>query len=195
MFAYKLWRKQTAREHQTKMAKQPRRYFQPDDHEGENSLTPSRLKRLRKSAQVAVMVAWFNGRYEDPAHETPYESAEGGYQYIWGGPYDAKEELFDEFGDLIDEAVIDEAVAKVESDGTIEWAPGSNHPNMRDREEEALAEEREEVLYTPEAEPAANLQWVLDQLANGAEITLGTREEAVARSSGTRTTRPTAISI
>lgn len=36
---------------------------------------------------------WFFYMYEDPASQTPYESAEGGYQYIWGGPFEAREEI------------------------------------------------------------------------------------------------------
>lgn len=38
---------------------------------------------------VAQMVSWFQERYKDPANGVPFNSAEGGYQYVHGGPYDA----------------------------------------------------------------------------------------------------------
>lgn len=69
------------------------------------------------------MVEWFHSNYEDPADQTPYETAEGGYQWIWGGPYDASEEIEGMFGNLISEALIKQAVAEVQSDGIVDWAP------------------------------------------------------------------------
>jgi len=80
---------------------------------------------------IEIMVKWFFENFEDPAEETPFESAEGGYQYIWGGPYDANEELQDAFcpevGDPTFDAVEKACMAaaeKVEEDGW-EWAPAS----------------------------------------------------------------------
>jgi hypothetical protein len=61
--------------------------------------------------------------FEDPAESAPYVSAEGGYQWIWGGPYDAKEELWSKFGTIVPEVWIDEVVEKIESDGLTDWAP------------------------------------------------------------------------
>jgi len=46
------------------------RYYSPDDFE--TYVTPSRLKRLGRHKQVAYMVHWFNGMFEDPQNETPY---------------------------------------------------------------------------------------------------------------------------
>lgn len=71
---------------------------------------------------VEAMVEWFHANFEDPAQETPYETAEGGYQYIWGGPYDASEELWDAFSDARDE-LIARAVDEIQSDGLFYWAP------------------------------------------------------------------------
>ena len=64
------------------------RYFSEDDFE--HGVTPSRLKRLGKAKQRKYMLYWFRERFEDPVEETPYNSREGGYLYIWGGPYDAR---------------------------------------------------------------------------------------------------------
>jgi hypothetical protein len=74
------------------------------------------------------MVHWFHGLFCDPADETPYIGREGGYQYIWGGPYSANEELYAEFGAIATEDAIAEAINEVERDSIYEWAPSHNHP-------------------------------------------------------------------
>ena len=51
------------------------------------------FRRMRKAQKLEMMIEWFHQNYEDPAESTPYESAEGGYIWIWGGPYDARDEL------------------------------------------------------------------------------------------------------
>src|SRR6266851_1816760 len=68
-------------------------------------------------AQKEVMREWFYQHYTDPVDNTPYESAEGGYQYIWGGPYDARDELYAMFGDIVPETLIEEVVQEIEKDG------------------------------------------------------------------------------
>ena len=76
--------------------------------DGERSISASTLARAPRTTQLEAMRTWFYEHYQDPAESCPYESAEGGYQYVWGGPYDPKDELYTEFGDIISEAVIDE---------------------------------------------------------------------------------------
>ena len=68
------------------------------------------------------METWFRGLYEDPAERTPYESAEGGYIWIWGRPYEAHEVLGDEFGDIVDQDLIDSLVSDLDSECWV-WAP------------------------------------------------------------------------
>jgi hypothetical protein len=46
------------------------------------------------------MREWFKERYKDPADGVPYDSGEGGYQYIHGGPYDPQDVLMAEFGEV-----------------------------------------------------------------------------------------------
>jgi hypothetical protein len=72
-----------------------RRYYSEDDIE--RGITPSELKRAGRERQKEYMHHWFHRNFEDPVQETPYNSQEGGYLYIWGGPYDAREQLYDEF--------------------------------------------------------------------------------------------------
>jgi len=81
------------------------------------------LQHLEKSEQIKVMKAWFYENFEDPAENTPYVSADGGYQWIWGGPYDASEVLSSEFGEHVPEEVIEEIAAEVQADGLYDWAP------------------------------------------------------------------------
>lgn len=86
-------------------------------------LTPRpNLTHCDDDEKVQRMVKWFFENYEDPAERTPYESAEGGYQYIWGGPDDAREVLSEVF-DLVSEEVIGQAVNEIEEDGQDEWVP------------------------------------------------------------------------
>lgn len=84
------------------------------------------IKELEEAAperQQEMLVAWFKSRYEDPAQETPYDGREGGYQYVGGGPYEARDELGDNFSGLVSDEVIEAAAEDIESDGTYEWAP------------------------------------------------------------------------
>ena len=68
------------------------------------------------------MEGWFRQRFEDPAESTPYDSASGGYQWIWGGPYDAEEELHGKFQGIVPDELIEELVTSLQRE-CIEWAP------------------------------------------------------------------------
>lgn len=83
------------------------------------------IARLDRIDQIQLMTDWFEHNFADPVHEMPYNSSEGGYQYPFGGPYDASDQLQDRFSGFLEYSVIEEAVANVESDGTSEWAPSS----------------------------------------------------------------------
>jgi hypothetical protein len=79
------------------------------------------IEKMNKDEQISIMKKWFLENFENPAESTPYDSAEGGYIYIWGGPYNAREELDSEFGDIVPEDVIEELVDDLEDDA-FEWA-------------------------------------------------------------------------
>lgn len=68
---------------------------------------------------IEEMVEWFFDHYEDPAQGVPHDSGEGGYQYILGGPYGAREELQEQFPN-VDLEDIDEAASQIEAEG-YEW--------------------------------------------------------------------------
>jgi hypothetical protein len=82
----------------------------------------SSLRDTDTETQMAAMENWFWANYEDPAENTPYVGSEGGYQFIHGGPFDAREELEGEFADVVAEDAFEEVVRSIERDGT-EWAP------------------------------------------------------------------------
>ncbi len=82
----------------------------------EESITRSAFRKMGKQKQIDVMKRWFRERYEDPAHSTPYCSEEGGYIYINGGPFDAREELEDEFGDRAKDGTIESLATELESE-------------------------------------------------------------------------------
>lgn len=79
------------------------------------------LAAAARDEQLELLERWFRSRYEDPAQRTPYEGREGGYIYIWGGPYDAREELSN-FDEVVPDDVIDELVDTLEQECHV-WAP------------------------------------------------------------------------
>ena len=75
------------------------------------------------SHAVELMVQWFFTNFEDPAEGTPHH--EGEFVFIWGDPFDAREELEAAFGNTATEQALEDAVTRIEED-CYEWAPSSN---------------------------------------------------------------------
>lgn len=82
--------------------------------------------------QKVFLEEWFRANYEDPANRLPYESAEGGYLWIWGGPYDAREELEGNFGGIASDHVIEELAAELTEENW-EWAPTEDPSDYEDQ--------------------------------------------------------------
>jgi hypothetical protein len=76
-----------------------------------------------RSMQRDALKEWFLARYCDPAEETPYISAEGGYVFIHGGPYDPAEELFERFQVFVPTEVIEDVANELVSHVGDSWAP------------------------------------------------------------------------
>lgn len=93
-------------------------YSFPKDSDG---IKREMLAEASPEIQKAVMRQWFFENYENPVENTPYESREGGYIYIWGGPYCASEELDAEFSDIVPTNVIDELAEEMNSE-SLEWS-------------------------------------------------------------------------
>lgn len=105
-----------------------REYF---DFESQYPVSPDELKNKSKDYQIEVMKEWFFHFFENPAENTPYESKEGGYIYIWGGPYNAREKLEKEFSGIVMDEAIDELVEELESEG-YEWTGKPSDENYDD---------------------------------------------------------------
>jgi hypothetical protein len=110
-----------------------KRYHIRDNPEG---VTPSRLKRLGRATQLEYMEEWFREYYEDPVNEMPRD--DGQFAYPWGGPYDAFDELWEEFGGLVPEDRIQDLAKKLQTE-CIEWAPTSQKQRELGEADEALA--------------------------------------------------------
>ena len=80
-------------------------------------------RHIVKKVAISEMEEWFYTHYQDPNESCPYDSEEGGFIYIWGGPYDPEEELFDNFSGTYPESLIKEAAEKIIEDTDIhEWS-------------------------------------------------------------------------
>lgn len=110
-------------------SKREKQYYKLGDGK---SVSPSQLRKLGKEKQKEVMRSWFLDNYSDPLI-LPYDSAEGGYQWIWGGPFDAGEELGSEFGGTVKESALEELADEL-SDQNSYW---SANPDSFEPEEEA----------------------------------------------------------
>lgn len=91
------------------------------DPETDQEYSLEEIKDSDLDSQKRIMRSWFFENYENPAEHTPFESKEGGYIYIWGGPYDTREELEGAFSDYVQEEAIEELVSELESE-TLEWS-------------------------------------------------------------------------
>ncbi|MBZ9780881.1 hypothetical protein K9857_04865 [Pseudomonas sp. REP124] len=91
--------------------------FDPDD---------GWLKSAPKELQIEAMRLWFYARFEDPANCTPYDSGEGGYQFIFGGPYDPNDEIQERFSEVVDYKVMEELIEDLYQECGDEWA-SANH--------------------------------------------------------------------
>lgn len=84
--------------------------------------TKSAILAMSREQKIAMIVEWFHAHYEDPANSVSYNGREGGY--LWGdkGPYYAGEQIYEEFGEVVDEDIVNEAVEEIEREGNDEWA-------------------------------------------------------------------------
>lgn len=73
------------------------------------------------------MMQWFFEHYDDPANFLPYETKEGGYQYLFGGPYELDQIFYDEFGDIYPNSNIENVIKNIEQEyGDMTWAKKPN---------------------------------------------------------------------
>lgn len=92
-----------------------------DEVIGAMEIRISQLADMSASDQLEVMREWFLDNFEDPVHSLPYESREGGYIWIDGGPYDAHNELSRKFSEYVADDVIQTLGDELSSECP-EWA-------------------------------------------------------------------------
>lgn len=95
-----------------------KKFFDP---ETDQEYDLEEIKDFDQETQKSVMRSWFFSNYENPSEHTPFESKEGGYIYIWGGPFDAREELEDVFSGYVLKEALDELISELES-VSLEWS-------------------------------------------------------------------------
>ena len=111
-----------------------------------SSLPPDDFADRPIPDSVALIREWFFENFEDPAVETPYESREGGYQYIWGGPYSVRDIVENVFADTASDELIRAAIDSIEADG-VEWVPNGNRRQAPEKDDDEIVEADPAVLH------------------------------------------------
>ena len=107
------------------MPRKQRSYFLPQTGQ---HFTAAKIKKLSVDQQLDLMRHWFEDRFMSP-DELPYDSSEGGYQWIWGPEADAQEELENEFADAVKEEVIEQLSDEL-SEVTPTWSPRPDESDL-----------------------------------------------------------------
>jgi hypothetical protein len=139
------------------MPRKRRSYFLSRTNE---HIAGSKVKKLTQDDQLALMRHWFDGRY-DPPDELPYDSSEGGFQWIWGGPYDARDVIENEFGGIASDDAIEELVSELR-DINYEW---SGKPSDEDFDDDYLAD-----LIDSGTDPLLTLLGSMNEIESAAKI-------------------------
>lgn len=108
-----------------------------DEGGRKRSIVRSKLSKASKKIQKQTMLNWFHSNYTSPEN-LPYESAEDGYQFIHGGPYEPEDVLSQEFSGVVDDELL-EAVASDLSDEWSEWSGIERPEDYYDYYENELA--------------------------------------------------------
>jgi hypothetical protein len=122
---------------------------------GGGSITSDALEKADRDTQKEVMEFWFYNNYEDPVHSCPHNSEEGGYQFIYGGPYEAQEELEEQFSGIVPDDVIEELAEELNGECS-EWSGNSDIPPNDD----------DQWDYLPSDELPKHLQTFKDSISN-----------------------------
>lgn len=145
-------------------------YDESDESEGD-------ITSLNREERIEKMAEWFFFMFEDPQNQTPYamdKESPHNYEYIWGGPYDASEQISENFAQVAADGEIEAAVEIVQNrDGTLEWAPSDNHPDMRRRDDDARSEREGEF---------PSLDFLRQKISEGVKPTFGSDDELEAKS-------------
>jgi 5-methylcytosine-specific restriction endonuclease McrA len=102
------------------------------DYDAVVRLLPASMRPVEPTKEKLLsnteMADWFLSNYMNPVDGVPYDTEEGGFQYLCGGPYDAMEVLWSKFPKA-SAAAIDSALRMIDdrSDGNYEWAKADQY--------------------------------------------------------------------
>lgn len=131
------------------------------------SFPPDYFEGMSIDDAIELIKEWFFENFEGPEHHTPYESREGGYQYIWGGPYEARDIIENVFADTASSELIEAAIKEIESEGW-EWVPHSRRLQAPDEEEPPESSLRDvSTLHAEMLRRISSLEEAMEQLPDG----------------------------
>src|SRR5271154_773105 len=79
---------------------EPRPFFEDGSQFG---VSRAAFETMDEDEQREFMRDWFFQNFEDPVNSLPHDDETKEYIFLWGGPYDAKEQLWDKFGEVVSE--------------------------------------------------------------------------------------------
>lgn len=133
----------------------------PED-EDEDEETPS--------TAAAEIRQWFASNYEDPAQSLPYNSREGGFLWIRGGPYSALQAIEEQFGTTYPFALLEEVANDIIDDagGLDEWSPidDPDRDDFDDEPHEATPLDQRRYIAARISETARELRTMLTPLTD-----------------------------
>lgn len=101
----------------------PPEAFNPWDVDGPFEPQNHWLETANRDEKIIAVREWFLARYCDPAHNTPYNGREGGFQFIHGGPYDPADVIPARFAKVVEEDVMEEVIDELHRQVGDEWGP------------------------------------------------------------------------
>jgi len=110
--------------------------------------------------RIDAMVDWFQANFDDPVNDLPYDGREGGYQWMWGGPFDATEELQNAFPSASEQEIA-AAVNEIESDGVTEWNVAGSRVVMIDHGDAVVGPPNRRVPSNEERQKGTIVETVL----------------------------------
>jgi hypothetical protein len=129
------------------MSEEERPYLEDGSQFG---ISRAGFEEMDEDEQREWMRTWFFQNFEDPQNKTPWDGETKSYMYLWGGPFDAREQLWEKFGDIVSDALMEEVAEEIQGDGTFDWAPTSNSPFYERDDEEELPEPPSLDIYLDE---------------------------------------------
>lgn len=120
---------------------------EPDDPDEEIDDQDDESEPFDRVAAADEMKKWFYENYEDPANSLPYNSREGGYQWIYGGPETPLDALQYGFGEEFPLEFIEEVASNITDEvGIWEWTPKPGPDFYGEDEPEKVSEDDAERL-------------------------------------------------